>query len=81
MWDKVLWELAKNLKDRGKIDITECFIDGTFANAKKKGLDIGKAKKGKGTKIIAIDDPLGLPISLWTAGASTHEVKLVEQPM
>ena len=37
-WDHVLWKLASDLKDRGKIDITECFIDGTFASAKKGGL-------------------------------------------
>lgn len=37
VWDKVLWTLARDLKERGKIDITECFIDGTFASAKKGG--------------------------------------------
>jgi transposase len=45
----------------------------------KKGLDIGKTKKGKGTKIMAIADASGLPLSVWTTGSSTHEVKLVEQ--
>lgn len=35
VWDHVLWEIAKDLKDRGKIDITECFISETFASAKK----------------------------------------------
>jgi transposase len=42
VWDQVLWEIAKDLKDRGKIDITECFIDGTFASAKKGGLVLEK---------------------------------------
>ncbi|MFM6437409.1 MAG: IS5 family transposase, partial [Microcystis panniformis] len=79
VWEKVLWALARDLKDRGKIDITECFIDGTFASAKKGGFAIGKTKKGKGTKIMAIADASGLPLSVWTTGASTHEVKLVEQ--
>jgi transposase len=79
VWDNVLWELAKDLKDRGKIDITECFIDGTFASAKKGGLILEKLKKGKGTKIMAIADASGLPLSVWATGASTHEVKLVEQ--
>jgi transposase len=37
-WDKVLWELALDLKRRGKIDISECFIDGTFSSAKKGGV-------------------------------------------
>ena len=50
-----------------------------FCECQKRGLDIGKTKKGKGTKIMAIADASGIPISIWTTGASTHEVKLVEQ--
>lgn len=30
-----LWEVAKDLKDRGKVDIAECFIDGTFCKCQK----------------------------------------------
>src|SRR5690606_8801721 len=50
-----------------------------FRKCQKRGLSIGKTKKGKGTKIMAIADASGLPLSVWTTGASTHEVKLVEQ--
>ena len=35
VWNKILNALAEDLKTRGKIDISECFIDGTFASAKK----------------------------------------------
>jgi len=38
VWDKALYRLAVDLRDRGKIDITECFLDGTFASAKKGGV-------------------------------------------
>jgi transposase len=47
VWDKVLWEIARDLNHRGKIDITECFIDGTFANAKMGGLILEKLRKVK----------------------------------
>ena len=47
VWDKVLWEVALDLKRRGKIDITECFIDGTFASAKKGGLILERLRKAK----------------------------------
>lgn len=47
VWDKVLWTLARDLQERGKIDITECFIDGIFASAKKGGLILEKLKKAK----------------------------------
>ena len=50
VWDKVLWEIARDLKERGKIDITECFIDGTFASAKKGGLILEKLRKERGQR-------------------------------
>lgn len=31
----VLAALAENLQQRGKLDLSECFIDGTFVGAKK----------------------------------------------
>jgi transposase len=33
--------LAQDLKERGKIDVTQCFIDGTFSSAKKGDLVLG----------------------------------------
>lgn len=50
-----------------------------FCKCQKRGLGIGKTKKGKGTKIMAIADASGIPLSVWTTGASSHEVKLVEE--
>jgi len=35
---RLLEALAEDLKARGKIDVRECFIDGTFVGAKKGGL-------------------------------------------
>ena len=35
VFEKVLMTLAKDLKERGKLDVSECFIDGTFVLAKK----------------------------------------------
>jgi transposase len=32
---KILLALAEDLRDRGKLDLTECFIDATFVGAKK----------------------------------------------
>ncbi len=35
LWESVLVRLAVDLKERGRIDLGECFIDGSFAAAKK----------------------------------------------
>jgi len=46
--------------------------------SKKRGLAIGKTKRGKGSKIMAIADRSGLPIAISVTSASPHEVTLVE---
>jgi transposase len=44
----------------------------------KRGLAVGKTKRGKGTKIMGIADATGFPVSAHIESASPHEVKLVE---
>lgn len=39
---------------------------------------MGKTKRGKGTKLMAIADAAGLPVALHTTSASPHEITLVE---
>jgi transposase len=38
---------------------------------------VGKTKRGKGTKIMAVADATGLPIAVYAASATPHEVTLV----
>jgi transposase len=35
LFERILEALARDLKERGKLDLSECFIDGTFIVAKK----------------------------------------------
>jgi len=46
--DSILKALAEDLRRRGKIDLSECFIDATFAGAKKgvRTLDLQSVGKG-----------------------------------
>jgi transposase len=44
----------------------------------KGGRAVGKTKRGKGTKIMAVADRSGLPIAIYLESASPHEVTLVE---
>jgi transposase len=39
---------------------------------------VGKTKRGKGTKLMAVADSHGLPVAVYAASASPHEVSLVE---
>ena len=48
--EQVLLAVAQDLKDRGGLDLSECFIDGTFAPAKKGGAASGKPNVGKALK-------------------------------
>jgi transposase len=50
---KILTELAKDLKERGGIDLSEGFIDGTFAPAKKGAMVWAKLKRAKEPRLWA----------------------------
>ena len=72
----ILEVLAQALLDEGYLDLQEAFIDGSFAPAKQGGARVGKTKRGKGSKIMAIADRQGLR-SPSTLRAPRHEVRLV----
>jgi transposase len=77
----ILEELAEDLRLRGRFHLEEAFIDGSFAPAKKGGTGVGKTKRGKGTKIMAVADSAGLPVAVCTESATPHEVTLVQQTL
>ena len=47
----------------------------------KGGRSVGKTKRGKGTKLIAVADGSGLPLAVHMASASPHEVALVKETL
>jgi transposase len=71
---KIMTALAHELAARGTIDVQESFIDASFAPAKKGGQKVGKTKRGKGTKIMAVADRNGLPVSVCTESPTPHEL-------
>jgi transposase len=42
---------------------------------------VGKTKRGKGTKLMAIADGSSLPLAVYAASASPHEITLVEETL
>jgi transposase len=42
---------------------------------------VGKTKRGKGTKLMAVADGAGFPLAISVGSASPHEVKLVEDTL
>jgi transposase len=60
----VLGILAQALHDEGYLNLQEAFIDGSFAPAKRGGTYVGKTKRGKGSKIMAIADRQGRPVAV-----------------
>jgi len=47
MMERVLLAIAQDLKDRGGLDLRECFIDGTFVPAKKGSAWPGWPSEGR----------------------------------
>jgi transposase len=74
----VLTDLANTLREQGRIDEEECFIDAMFWSAKGGGAEIGPTRRGKGVKIMGIVDRHGLPLAVSTHAANHHEVTLVQ---
>ena len=48
--ERILKAIAKDLQDRGKIDLSETFIDGTFASAKKGAVELVRQSAEKGAR-------------------------------
>jgi len=42
---------------------------------------VGKTKRGKGTKLMAVADGAGFPVAISVGSASPHEVRLVEDTL
>ena len=66
------------IEARGGFRLYECFIDGTFSNARGGGDGIGLTKAGNGVKIMVLVDARGLPVAVTTGSASPHESTLVQ---
>lgn len=81
MLESVLATLARHLRERSELDLSECFIDATFVAARSGGGYVGKTKRGKGTKLMAIADRSGLPVAVHVESASPHEVTLVNETL
>jgi transposase len=79
--ESVLAILARHLRERGDLDLSECFIDATFVAARSGGGCVGKTKRGKGTKLMAIAESSGLPVAVHAASASPHEATLVKDTL
>lgn len=77
----ILETLAEDLRSRGELDLSECFIDGTFVAAKKGAQELERPSGAVETKIMAVADGAGFPPTVHTDSASPHEVKLVEETL
>jgi hypothetical protein len=68
--EEVLRALAEDLKDRGGLDLSECFVDGTWVVGAKKGRVGGKDQAGQRfKKLMALADGSGLPLAVCAASA------------
>ena len=76
---KCLEALCKDLIERGKIDLSECYIDGSFASAKKGVLELVRLSAVKGPRSWQLQtamvflSPLSLEVLLPTKLPSSGE--------
>ena len=63
---------------RWRVGFERMFCGRDFCSGQKRGRQVGKTKRGKGTKIMGLADGHGLPLALRTESASPAEVTLVK---
>jgi transposase len=81
VWE-LIWRAALSALDqRGQLEWSMAFLDGSFAPAKRGGEQVGVTKKGKGTKWMLVVDGHGLPLGFHLESAKVAEVKLAEQTL
>jgi hypothetical protein len=74
---RLLHASAEDLRARGKLDLSDTFIDATFSSAKKGALLSARLAAEKAVKSWR-SKTAGLPIACSIASASPHETRLVE---
>jgi len=79
VFDHMLQTIADDLLERGQLDLSACFIDGTLVVAKKGGCNVGKTKRSKGTKLMAMTDGAGHPLAIHIESAAPHAGTCVEK--
>jgi transposase len=78
MLERILEALACDLRERGGLDLSECFIDAR-SSSRVAGVWV-RGMRGKGTKLLAGDklaDRAGLLLAVCAAAATPHESRLV----
>jgi transposase len=71
--------VGPRLGDAGQVQARRMLHRRDLCGGEKRGSGVGKTKRGKGTKLMAVADGAGLPIAVHAASASPHEVTLVEE--
>ena len=77
-WFRIASQLADEL---GVGSDDEAFIDGSYVPAKRGGGSVGVCRAGRATKVMAIADAGGLPLSVSIADGSRHDVVLTDQTL
>ncbi|HMW71858.1 MAG TPA: IS5 family transposase [Cellvibrionaceae bacterium] len=77
-WLKAWRKFLRQLDRKSLLNWEEVFSDDSFASAKKRGPEVGKTKRGKGSKWIVVVDGEGIPLGGTVTSASPAEVTLIE---
>ena len=76
-FEQILDALAQDLKKRGTLDLSECFLDSTFIAAKGGGGCVGPTNRGKGTKLMAETGGFGPPLAAVSVSAPAKLLSLI----
>jgi transposase len=73
--------ISRGLAKSGQARLGRMLHRRDLCDREKGGAAVGKTKRGKGTKLMAVADGSGAPIAVHTASASPHEVTLAQNTL
>ncbi len=68
-------------RDPRQVQAHRVFHRRDLCGGEKGGAGVGKTKRGKGTKLMAVADGASLPVAIHATSASPHEVTLVDETL
>ena len=69
------------LRDQRQVQACRVLHRRDLCGGEKGGSGVGKTKRGKGTKLMAVADGSSLPVAIHACSASPHEVTLVDDTL
>ena len=76
VFEKLMKSAGGCIEEKEGFKVYECFVEGIFSKAKRRGDGIACTKAGKGVEILILLEAKSLPVATYSDTAGKHEGKM-----